>query len=120
MTGAPPKAPHVERPGRTFAQFLRLVWIDARMFTHAKINRRDLADAFGISIQQASHDLREFQAEHPGMIEYDVRAKTYARARSSTNAYPDHLHLLVLETVNAVQRFHRKRDTTPRIEDRRT
>lgn len=42
-------------------------------------NRVDLCEAFGISIPQASTDIRRFLTAFPGLVEYDKTAKRYAR-----------------------------------------
>ncbi len=42
-------------------------------------NRADLCEAFGISIPQASTDIRRFLTKFPGLVEYDKTAKRYAR-----------------------------------------
>lgn len=84
----------------SFAKLMRLIWIDLRA-EQGNINRGDIAAAFGISIQQASNDLKTYQAEHPDRIEYDHRAKTYRRRPRAKPAYPDHLRRQVQLTVNA-------------------
>lgn len=86
---------------RPFSQFLRLVWIDSRL-EQGTINRSDIAAAFGMSIPQASNDLKAYQKDHPDGIEYDHRAKTYQRPRRAKPAYPQHLRLQVQTTVLAV------------------
>lgn len=86
---------------RKFSQFLRLVWIDARLEI-GTVNRRDISAAFDISIPQASNDLKAFQTEHPRRIEYDHRAKTYKRAAGSKPAFPQHLRLQAITITHAV------------------
>lgn len=86
---------------RPFSQFLRLVWIDSRL-EQGTINRSDIAAAFGMSIQQASSDLKAYQTDHPDRIEYDHRAKNYQRPCRAKPAYPQHLRLQVQSTVQAV------------------
>lgn len=86
---------------RPFSQFLRLVWIDSRL-EQGTINRSDIAAAFGMSIPQASNDLKAYQTDHPDRIEYDSRAKTYQRPHRAKPVYPQHLRLQVQTAVHAV------------------
>jgi len=55
----------------------RLAHIEFRLFWEGRINRADLMAAFGISVPQASHDLRDYLARAPGNAVYDTRAKCY-------------------------------------------
>lgn len=86
---------------RPFSQFLRLVWIDSRL-EQGTINRSDIAAAFGMSIPQASNDLKAYQTDHSDRIEYDHRAKTYLRPHRAKPAYPQLLRLQVQTVVHAV------------------
>ena len=94
---------------RPFSQFLRLVWIDSRV-EHGTINRHDIATAFGISIQQASHDLKAYQTDHPERIEYDHRTRTYRRQLRAHPAYPQHLRQQVQFTIHAVKTYRMVKD----------
>lgn len=40
--------------------------------------RRDLMDAFGISMPQASLDIQAYRKAHPDKIRYDARAKRFS------------------------------------------
>ena len=55
----------------------RLEFIDFRLYWEGRINRKDLKDFFGISIPQASADLRIYQEKAPKNIEYDKSGKFY-------------------------------------------
>jgi len=55
----------------------RLRAIDAAAFWEGRLNRADLMRRFGISVPQATNDLREYQARAPGNLRYDTRAKAY-------------------------------------------
>jgi hypothetical protein len=55
----------------------RLAFISDRLVWEGRINRADLVARFGISPNQATADLRRFEAAHPGAFVYDTRAKTY-------------------------------------------
>ena len=55
----------------------RLRAIDAAAFWEGRVNRGDLMRRFGISVPQATNDLREYQARAPGNLRYDTRLKAY-------------------------------------------
>lgn len=57
----------------------RLEFIDFRLFWDGRFNRRDLADTFGISPQQASADIALYTAQAPENLSYDPGARTYVR-----------------------------------------
>ncbi len=64
------------RRGR-WGQARRLEFIDARLYWDGRLNRSDLADFFGISVQQASLDLAEYLQCAPGNVVYDLSQKAY-------------------------------------------
>lgn len=55
----------------------RLEFVDFRLYWEGRINRKDLIDHFGISVPQASADLRKYQEKAPENIEYDKSKKYY-------------------------------------------
>ncbi len=55
----------------------RLDFITSRLTWEGRINRLDLVARFGVSPNQASADLKRFEALHPDALRYDTRAKTY-------------------------------------------
>jgi len=55
----------------------RLEFIDFRLLWEGTINRGELVDFFGISIQQASSDLSRYIEQAPANLLYDKSAKTY-------------------------------------------
>lgn len=55
----------------------RLRFIDFRLCWEGRINRGDLVDAFGVSVPQASNDLRRYLERAPGNMEYDKSQKSY-------------------------------------------
>ena len=57
----------------------RYEFIEFRLYWHGRINRGDLMEAFGISMQQASGDLNAYLAAAEGNIVYDKSAKAYVR-----------------------------------------
>lgn len=60
-----------------WSQDARLRAIDATAFWLGRVNRADLLRRFGISVPQATNDLREYQARAPGNLHYDAREKAY-------------------------------------------
>lgn len=57
----------------------RLEFIDFRLFWDGKFNRRDLAEVFGISTQQASADIAQYAARAPDNLTYDSAQKAFLR-----------------------------------------
>jgi len=64
------------KPGR-WGQDRRLEFIEFRLLWEGKINRAELADFFGISIQQASLDFAKYMIVAEGNMEYDRSEKVY-------------------------------------------
>lgn len=55
----------------------RLEWIKESLEIFGRINRQHIAMKFGVSIPQASSDLREAQRRWPDLMEYDMSEKHY-------------------------------------------
>ncbi len=77
-------AGEVRRPGSgaRWSQERRLEFIEFRLLWEGKINRAELVDFFGISIQQASLDLAQYMELAPGNLEYDRSNKVYKAKRN--------------------------------------
>lgn len=60
-----------------WSQEARLRAIDLAAFWEGRVNRAALIRRFGISVPQATNDLRDYQARAPGNLRYDTREKTY-------------------------------------------
>jgi len=52
-------------------------WIAETVGIFGFINREHIVRKFGVSVPQASTDLRDFQRLHPNAIRYDKTAKRY-------------------------------------------
>lgn len=100
----------------------RLEFIDFRLFWDGRFNRRDLAETFGISAQQASSDIAQYTALAPENLVYDQTLKAYLR----TPTYePKLMHAsaerYLLQLVAIENRWMRHEDTwfdhTPPIEN---
>ena len=57
----------------------RLEFIEFRLFWEGHVNRSDLIDSFGISVQQASTDLNRYLGLAPTNMVYDKSGKAYVR-----------------------------------------
>ena len=57
----------------------RLEFIEFRLFWEGHVNRGDLMDAFGVSVNQASTDLNRYIGMAPNNMVYDKSARTYIR-----------------------------------------
>lgn len=57
----------------------RLEFIEYRLFWEGHVNRGDLMDTFGVSVNQASTDLNRYIGMVPGNMVYDKSARTYIR-----------------------------------------
>jgi len=55
----------------------RLEWIDEMLDIYGFINREHLIKKFGISVPQASADLKAYQRRWPDDVHYDKSAKRY-------------------------------------------
>ncbi|WFU80770.1 WYL domain-containing protein [Bradyrhizobium sp. CIAT3101] len=58
----------------------RLEFIDFRLFWLGRFNRSDMVDTFGISPQQASADIAQYEKIAPKNLAYDRTEKAYKRA----------------------------------------
>lgn len=90
----------------------RLEFIDFRLFWDGRFNRRDLADTFGISAQQASADIALYADRAPGNLVYDSTHKAYLRAPGYE---PKVMHAsaerYLLQLVAIENRWMRQEDT---------
>jgi predicted DNA-binding transcriptional regulator YafY len=57
----------------------RLAFIEFRLFWEGHVNRGDLMDAFGVSVNQASTDLNRYIGMAPSNMVYDKSARAYTR-----------------------------------------
>ena len=61
---------------RRFKQH-RLEWIAEMLRVYGFVNRKHIMVKFGLSMPQASIDLRDFQKLYPKVAEYDLSAKAF-------------------------------------------
>lgn len=62
----------------------KLQFIEFRLFWEGHVNRSDLIDKFGVSVNQASSDLNRYIALAPDNMVYDKSGKTYVRGSTFT------------------------------------
>jgi hypothetical protein len=62
----------------------RNAFIEFRVFWHGRINRSDLMETFGISLQQASLDLSGYSDQWKRNLVYDKSQRTYVRGKNFT------------------------------------
>lgn len=60
----------------------RLEFIEFRLFWEGHVNRGDITELFGVSVNQASTDLNRYLGLAPENMNYDKSAKTYTRSAS--------------------------------------
>lgn len=66
----------------------RQEFILATLKTFGQVSRTDLMREFGISLPLASTDIREFLANKPDGVFYDVSAKAYVIAMTPADGAP--------------------------------
>jgi hypothetical protein len=74
----------------------RLEFIEFRLFWEGHVNRIDVMQQFGVSVNQASSDLNRYIALAPDNMVYDKSARTYVRGRGFDSKFrpPDAAHYL--------------------------
>lgn len=74
----------------------KLQFIEFRLFWEGHVNRSDLVEKFGVSVNQASGDLNRYIALAPDNMLYDKSGKTYVRSSSFEPLFlkPDATHYL--------------------------
>jgi len=65
----------------------RYEFIEFRLYWQGNINRSDLMEAFGISVQQASKDLTNYIEGRKSNLTYDKRLRTYLRGTNFRPRY---------------------------------
>lgn len=74
----------------------RLEFIEFRLYWEGRVNRSDLMDQFGVSVNQASADLNRYAGLQPDNMVYDRSLRSYVRKPGFRSAYfnPDAGHYL--------------------------
>ncbi len=90
----------------------RLEFIDFRLFWDGRFNRSDLAETFGISAQQASADIAQYEQFAPANLGYDRTLKAYTRTEEYSPAFiGETVERYLLQLVAIENRWMRKEDT---------
>ena len=90
----------------------RLEFIDFRLFWDGRFNRSDVAETFGISTQQASADIAQYEKIAPQNLAYDRGEKAYRRTHDFTPAFiGDTVDRYLLQLVAIENRWLRQEDT---------
>ena len=90
----------------------RLEFIDFRLFWDGRFNRKDMADTFGISVQQASADIAQYEKVAPNNLAYDRAKKAYARTDRFAPAFiGETIDRYLLQLVAIENQWMRHEDT---------
>jgi len=90
----------------------RLEFIDFRLFWDGRINRSDMAETFGISPQQASADIAQYEKIAPRNLLYDRAEKAYRRTKDYAPAFiGETIERYLLQLVAIENRWMRQEDT---------
>jgi hypothetical protein len=66
-----------EDPGLRWSIAQRLEFIEFRLVWEGRINRSDIRQRFGVTVQQATSDLQLYERIVPANVQYDRNAKTF-------------------------------------------
>jgi hypothetical protein len=99
----------------------RLEFIDFRLFWDGEFNRSDLANTFGISTQQASSDIGQYEILAPRNIMYDRGKKSYLRTSQFSPEFLGEIAEMYLLDLVAIHSNWMKKedswfDTAPPVE----
>lgn len=90
----------------------RLEFIDFRLFWDGRFNRSDMAETFGISAQQASADISQYETIAPKNLRYDRTEKAYRRGDAFSPAFiGETIERYLLQIVAIENRWMRPGDT---------
>ena len=76
--------PHKQVKQLNWGAERRNAFIEFRVFWHGRINRSDLMETFGISLQQASLDLSGYAEQWKRNLVYDKSQRAYVRGKNFT------------------------------------
>lgn len=90
----------------------RLEFIDFRLFWDGRFNRSDLANTFGISTQQASADIAQYEKFAPQNLSYDRAEKAYTRSDAFSPVFiGETIERYLLQLVAIENHWMRPEDT---------
>ena len=82
-----------------FSRAMRMIWIDARLAVGGCLRRKHIMEAFGVSVAQASDDLRSFKRLFPDLISYDLTTKCYTATRTGVFGDDDQVDIFAAQLV---------------------
>lgn len=91
-----------DKPNLRWGVEHKLQFIEFRLFWEGHVNRSDLIDKFGVSVNQASGDLNRYIALAPENMIYDKSAKTYIRSSSFSPIFLKPAASLYLSQVRSI------------------
>lgn len=77
----------IGKKGANWSVERRYEFMEFRLYWQGKINRGDLMEAFGISVQQASKDFANYIEGRKSNLTYDKRLRTYLRGKNFRPRY---------------------------------
>ena len=77
----------VGKKGANWSVERRYEFMEFRLYWQGHINRSDLMEAFGISVQQASKDFANYIEGRKSNLTYDKRLRTYLRGKNFKPRY---------------------------------
>lgn len=90
----------------------RLEFIDFRLFWDGRFNRKDMVETFGISLQQASVDIGQYEKIAPDNLTYDRAEKVYSRTEHFRPALiAKNIDRYLLQLVAIENQWMRQEDT---------
>ena len=75
------------KKGANWSVERRYEFMEFRLYWQGHINRSDLMEAFGISVQQASKDFSNYVDGRKSNLTYDKRLRTYLRGKNFKPRY---------------------------------
>lgn len=97
--------------GSTFAIFVRMMWIDDVIDEEGQINRADIMRAFGVSVPQASLDLKRYMTANRRRIAYDPTARCYRQIEGTKPLFWGGARAAAAEIVRQVSEVLPKPET---------
>ena len=77
-----------DKPVQRWSQDRRLEFLDFRLRWEGRINRSDLTSFFGISVPQATLDIKEYLERAPGNAAYDRSTRVYITSADFKPLFP--------------------------------
>src|SRR5688572_15421756 len=80
-----------DKPAQRWGQDRRLEFLDFRLRWEGRINRSDLTSFFGISVPQATLDIKEYLERAPGNAAYDRSTRVYIASADFKPLFPSNV-----------------------------